>query len=260
MHNLIFTIFYCAFIGFVNSLTSKVEKDHYGNLFNSRLTHSWPVHAHKAEVEVEIEGHFEMKKSNEFNGGLGVDSDYLSLYLNPTTLPIEGGHNGVFAKHEIKIGSLICEYRGPVVKKSLATNNLIHNNYTWDLDVNGEPNIIIGNSLCAIINDCVNILNNSRILNREYLNYWHTATTTHGSSLEVPEEIACTDGRTHNVVSIMSGQKVFYVAARDIMPGEELFVYYGNSYCKCFSPFISLHILFLFFYFDTCNLLQILST
>ena len=46
---------------------------------------------------------------NLFNA---VESDYFMLYQAKSVLPIENIGNGVFAKHKIIKGSIICEYRG----------------------------------------------------------------------------------------------------------------------------------------------------
>jgi hypothetical protein len=166
-----------------------------------------------------------------------IDSDYLNLYMAPTTLSLDG-HKGVFAKHFIKAHDIICEYRGPIVKSVDAKRFRLDNNYTWELtDPDGDSAYIMGENVCAFINDCVTILNNPKIMDKDFLDSWKTkilgmSARGEATASWMPEEIQCSAGREENVVSLTTsnGSKVLIVAKRDIMPGEELFLFYGNNY------------------------------
>lgn len=181
--------------------------------------------------------HVQYGSSNmdESTRGQAIDSDYLSLQLDQTTLPLKG-HQGVFAKHHIDKGDLVCEYRGPIVKQIDARRAKLDINYTWDMiDVDGEPAYIMGENVCAFINDCVSILDNPKILNVDFLDNWGKNITElnekqiPGGSW-MPDEIECRAGKDENLVAIKTGGKVLVIANRDIQKGEELFFFYGNQY------------------------------
>jgi hypothetical protein len=168
-------------------------------------------------------------------GGNALDSDYLLLYIDRTTLPI-GNHKGVFAKHRISEGEAVCEYRGPIIKKALAIEMKLDNTYTWEItDPDGDSAYILGDNVCAFINDCVSILDNPLIMNSEFLDNWRENMTIrdvegHAPASWMPDEIKCPAGMAENVMSLSVGRKILVVATRVIEPGEELFLFYGNTY------------------------------
>jgi hypothetical protein len=81
-----------------------------------------------------------------------IDSDFLFLYTNTSSLPGIGGR-GVFAKYDIPPDEIICEYRGPAVSTSVAVDS----RKLYSTKVNGKTFRIIGNTICAFINDCAHI-------------------------------------------------------------------------------------------------------
>jgi hypothetical protein len=80
-----------------------------------------------------------------------------------------------------------------------------------------------------MINDCVWVFNNP-LVTPEFVNEWLRVNIT--SFDDMPSEIACPEGRSHNVKALTQNSKVFYVATREIAPGEELCVYYGPRYWR----------------------------
>ena len=167
--------------------------------------------------------------------GNALDSDYLLLYIDRTSLPI-GNHKGVYAKHRIAEGEAVCEYRGPIIKKAIAIEMKLDNTYTWEItDPDNDSAYILGDNVCAFINDCVSILNNPSIMNSEFLDKWRENMTArdaegHAPASWMPDEIKCPAGMAENVMSLSVGRKILVVATRVIEPGEELFLFYGNTY------------------------------
>ncbi len=53
-----------------------------------------------------------------------LDSDFLKLYMAPTSLPTIPNDTGVFARHKILKGELVCEFRGNL-NKSILFNMLV---------------------------------------------------------------------------------------------------------------------------------------
>ena len=78
-----------------------------------------------------------------------------------------------------------------------------------------------------MINDCVWVFNNP-LVTSDFVNEWMRMNIT--SNDDMPSEIACPEGRSHNVKAVTQNSKVFYAAMKDIAPGDELFVYYGPRY------------------------------
>ena len=143
---------------------------------------------------------------------VAIDSDYLLLREASSTLPFPAG-NGVFAKQDIPAGTIVCEYRGPVVEAEQATR--LPSTKAMNIDLNGVDHTIIGNTICAMINDCANILGREIILD--------------SSGQEVkPETFAPYEGYSYNVNFLSHLGKMFAVSSRDIKEGEELFASYGG--------------------------------
>jgi len=171
-----------------------------------------------------------------------IDSDYLFLYVGPSTLfASEGGLSdplaptltrGVFARYPIKENAIVCEYRGPVID-SQDRGSLDETYWMMTTGPRGEQLIILGEGICPLINDCVSVLNNT-LLTPEFVSSWAANITTQDNRAIVPPEIACSQGRQHNVRIASNQSKVFYVATRDIDAGEELFVFYGQGYWQTF--------------------------
>ena len=79
----------CIYLIFLHSCLSQL------NFKESEVQQAEAVAAPAAEQEI-----------------IGVDSDYLKIYLGPTSLSGMPNDVGVFAKHKISKGEIICEFRG----------------------------------------------------------------------------------------------------------------------------------------------------
>ena len=93
-----------------------------------------------------------------------VDSDYFLIVNGPSTLPVNNIGSGVFAKVNIPNGGIICEYRGPIIaeKDMKQYYTATKNDKLFDIiGPDGEKYHIIGQNLCAYINDCTSIMNSS---------------------------------------------------------------------------------------------------
>jgi hypothetical protein len=87
----------------------------------------------------------------------GVDSDYLFLYMAQSTIPIDVGL-GVFAKVDIPAGEIICEYRGPMI---LIDIPYVNNKKFRASTREGVQYSIIGDTICAMLNDPVHVVGSS---------------------------------------------------------------------------------------------------
>ena len=143
------------------------------------------------------------------------DSDEVFLYIDKSS--IDNAGNGVFAFKTIPNNTILCEYRGQVVDK-VAWNRLPYSDKFAVIYVKNESYHILGQGLCSTINDCFNTIellqSNASLM--EERNH-------HGQ---------CYKGLTHNSTPVQIGKKLFYIAIREILPGEELFVNYGFSFWK----------------------------
>ena len=153
-----------------------------------------------------------------------VDSDYLVLYsdrsrLNDAFVERDIG-TGVFAKVDIPKDMILCEYRGPVI---LASE--FHKFKDFDkayniLGLDGRNYKILGDTLCAKINDCTAAmakpytLDEYRVINR---------------TVGVP----CFDDFEYNAAPLSQANgKLFIVSKRKIKAGEEIFYPYSWQYWR----------------------------
>ena len=161
----------------------------------------------------------------------GVDSDYLNLYTDTTMLPFNG--TGVFAKYAIPINSILCEYRGPVIKsKDFEGKSWVDFSKSFGIDIpgTGERGVILGQGLCSLINDCAWIADNSYYEDPDVLM----------ALLNTPEDVnnqqltfQTYPGTSYNAKSfVISPNKVFVVSTREIVAGEEIYYPYGKDYWK----------------------------
>jgi hypothetical protein len=149
-----------------------------------------------------------------------VDSDYLFLYVARTSLPYEGGGMGVFAKHTIPQGEILCEHRGAVVPASMA----VKTDYSFTITTGAHQSVNIipqpnKMGICAFFNDCVQVIGS---------NY----TAAQLNEMErTYQPLATYPGYEWNAGPVSTGMgKVFIVAKKTIPVGSEIFYSYGNAY------------------------------
>jgi hypothetical protein len=144
-----------------------------------------------------------------------IDSDYWSLKIAKST--IESGGMGVFAKMLIPKDSIICEYRGPIITDA-AQSKLPYNDKLFGIKHNDKSYSILGEGVCAIINDCSNAIvmlqNNSSLLN------------------EVDDPSECYVNQSYNAMALHIGSKIFILSTKEILPGDEIFYPYKWQYWK----------------------------
>lgn len=141
-----------------------------------------------------------------------TDSDYYFLEMRTSTLPAVKGW-GVFAKADIPAGEILCEYRGPIIKNEqfYQSDKL----YTIS-SVRNEMMKIVGNTLCAYINDCIDT---------SKLNY----TKTDGNVvIHNHDPVPTFDNFPYNAgpMSTKLG-KVFITSITNIPAGAEICYFYG---------------------------------
>lgn len=151
----------------------------------------------------------------EGEGIPALDSDFFFIFDAPSTLPVEGIGAGVFARHPIPKGTIICEYRGAIVARDV----FIDSNKIFDIV--GPENMemkIIGSGLCATINDCARV---DDTYSREEL----LEIAAGNRSFDVHE------GFHYNAAAAPHGLgKMFIVATEDIQVNEEICYPYGSNY------------------------------
>jgi hypothetical protein len=162
-------------------------------------------------------------ENNNPNAANAVDSDYFLLYRQNSTLPIENIGSGVFAKYNIPAGSIICEFRGPIVAaeviSKMVDNDKVH-------DTTGPDGLmykILVDNVCAYVNDC------TAALHRPYtVEEWHAVNNSNYGP-----GVPCIDNFSYNSYPMfqLSG-KVFAMSTREILAGEEIFYPYGWQYWK----------------------------
>lgn len=141
----------------------------------------------------------------------GLDSDFLLLRTAPSSLPVPVGE-GVFAKQDIPEGTILCEYRGPVVESRLAIT--IGSDKGMDIGLNGVQYTILGSNICAMINDCANI------------NVPQYKLDENGAERHV--DFIPHKGYSYNAAFLAHLGKMFAVSSTDIKTGDEIFVPYGG--------------------------------
>jgi hypothetical protein len=153
-------------------------------------------------------------------GIAAVDSDFLFLYVAPTSLPYAGGGVGVFAKVAIPKGEILCEHRGAVLPASVAYQS--DYSFTITTAVHQSVNIIPQHGkmgICAFFNDCVKVIGS---------NY----TTEQLDDMQrTYKALESYPGFEWNAAPLSTGMgKVFVMATKPIPAGSEIFYSYGNAY------------------------------
>ena len=91
------------------------------------------------------------------------------------------------------------------------------NDKFYNVHVNGESYEIMGENLCAFVNDCTSA--KALSYNVDQFN-------------ELTENIPCFDGFSYNALPVEMNGKVFILSNRLINAGEEIFYSYGWKYWR----------------------------
>ena len=133
------------------------------------------------------------------------ESDFLSLYIATSSLPVPGIGHGVFAKYNIPNGSYLCEYSGYVYPQTDYIADVV------SLPVSppdGTPYHLLGTNICSYINDIVNPI---------------------GYNTNSGEELPVFANKDRNAALLYTKSgKIFVIATRDIKAYEEIFMSYGR--------------------------------
>lgn len=153
-----------------------------------------------------------------------VDSDYFFLDVLPSQLPVAIGASnrwqGVFATLKIHAGSVICEYRGNVIRSSDLFLMRADGNRTGTVDLiglDGVHYVIMGDNICSLILDCTAAVH--RPFDRSEIEALDQGEQRHLINCLAPFE--------HNAYFMRESGKVFVAASRDIEPHEEIYLNYG---------------------------------
>jgi len=145
-----------------------------------------------------------------------INSDYLYLEKRVSLLPIDNVGQGVFAKVNISHDTIICEYRGPIISEEYFPL-LIDNDKLFDINnSNNKHYKIIGNNICAYINDCTSVLNRTYTIHDiEMINNGNMSMT-------------CFDNYNYNAKYVKTFEgKVFVKSITNINKDDEIFFSYG---------------------------------
>jgi hypothetical protein len=156
---------------------------------------------------------------DEPKGIPAIESDFLYLTMNKSSLPFQEVGWGVFSKVPIYKIEIICEYRGAVIPDNVEfKSDYIYSSTT----ITGEKVHIVpdmNKPICAYINDCV------KILGSNYSNAELDAMQASG------KELPTYDGFHHNAGTLTTNMgKIFIVATEDIPARTEIFYPYGFYY------------------------------
>lgn len=160
------------------------------------------------------------KVAPEYLGIPAIDSDFLFMKIEPSSLPFEGAGMGVFAKVEIAANEILCEYRGATIPEEQAFNS----NYLYSSKkITGEGFHIVpdmNKPICAIINDCALIVGNN--YTNEELEAYEANDT-----LIMPTY----PGYAYNARPMFTLMGKVFIISNEIIPaGAEIFYSYGNRY------------------------------
>ena len=197
--------------------------------YNARVVAS-AITSHEPSTyfqEVSAEGNVDASSVGEtfsvWDGDLvpALDSDYFFLDVQSSKLQhANSSLAGVFATLRIYAGSVICEYRGNVIRAIDLPLIRIDGTRTGTMDLiglDGEHYIIMGDNICSLILDCTAVAHRS-------------FSKSEFDALERGEQqhlLDCLPPFQHNAYFTRESGKLFVAALRDILPGEEIFVNYG---------------------------------
>ncbi len=88
-------------------------------------------------------------------------SDLIHLYYDSSALPIDPSGIGVFARVDIPIDELICEFRGEVIDIDSLTDadiTNLSNKVIYSERYDGMSFAVDANNICAYVNDCASIV------------------------------------------------------------------------------------------------------
>jgi len=155
------------------------------------------------------------------------NSDYIFLYTDASTLPHLSEELGVFAKTDIPRGEIICEHRGKIVRPEFLLDNPDAETFTTYLPSDGTEALIVGNEVCAYINDAAHIVDGIDADGKVRTPY----STEYLVAVSAEEEFYAlppTPGFAYNAKFHRTQMgKVFILSTHDIKAGEEIFFSYG---------------------------------
>ena len=161
-----------------------------------------------------------------------VDSDYFFLDVLPSQLPVAIGASnrwqGVFATQKIHAGSVICEYRGNVIRSTDLLLMRKDGDRTGTVDLiglDGAHYVIMGDNICSLILDCTAAVHRS--FDRSEIDALDQGEQHHLINCLAPFE--------HNAYFMRESGKVFVAASRDIEPHEEIYLNYGWYVACCYT-------------------------
>mmetsp|Transcript_15180 Transcript_15180/g.22828 ORF Transcript_15180/g.22828 Transcript_15180/m.22828 type:complete len:204 (+) Transcript_15180:474-1085(+) len=147
---------------------------------------------------------------------LGVlDTDYLSIFLAPSLLPVQGAGLGVFARHNIPAARVVCVTRGKVYN---ARDKPHSSRLTPIIDVNGEGYVINMDNACGYMNDIVAA--EDIIFSKEMLASYYSG----------KETLPTLPAFTRSVGQALYSFKLMIITIVDVAAGAELFNNYGVNY------------------------------
>mgnify|MGYP003385963013 FL=1 len=142
-----------------------------------------------------------------------IDSDYLQTFIGPSLL---GVGSGLFARFDIPVGEIICEYQGPTYKYGEhPTSDKLSHLYTVD----GVHYVSVGVAPCSISNDAAHIFGRSYTV-AEYIEIYDSPRY---------DSIPMLPGFSQNSAKIGEvNHKCFVIAVKEIPAGAEILYSFGK--------------------------------
>lgn len=156
-----------------------------------------------------------------------LDSDFLLLYIDDTSLPHSSIGRGVFAKYDIAANEIVCEYRGALV--DAPTREKMHSDKVMQTSgPGGETLFLVGDGICALINDsaCITIKNELGQFVVPYSDAEIDAFEVSPFLDSIPTHPGFPYNARYDILNTTG--KVFVRSLRHIAAGSEIFAPYGG--------------------------------
>jgi len=156
-----------------------------------------------------------------------VESDFIALFIENTSLPHASIGKGVFAKVDLPADEIVCEYRGMAVKHE-ARLKIASDKFMQATGPRGEDIFLLGDCICALINDSARITVKDGT-GRFVVPYSDDELTAFEKSPYL-DSIPVHPGFSYNVKYDRGNGtgKVFVKTLVNISAGSELFAAYGR--------------------------------
>ena len=151
-------------------------------------------------------------------------SEYISLYKAPSLLPVPNIGLGLFAKFDIPVGTIICEYRGE--NSYYYPSKMKSDKWSHIVDSRDRQWISMGVCPCACSNDAAHIVGRT-YSSKEYSSIFLDQSVGNYTSTPKIPGFSFNSWRGN---TFTGNVKSFIVSIKDISAGAEILNHFGISY------------------------------